>query len=350
MSLQLGRPRAIHARDCTISMPIDANMPQDPSRTLFLPATVDDQPSTVSSQIVKYVLAQKIQDMMSSAAFNNAFDDYTLIQTTHTEIAELAESLPPALRITSTDTSWDLIDPDVVRHRLQISIIMNSFLMSLHRPHVQRHSESFDATINAAVEVLDLSQALFKRTPKHQHKTFTLIFYTIDAGILLIAMLSSLPPYDSRLRKASHCVEEAIKRLAVLSERNAAAAAGQKAITVLRRRLLVRINATNTGPDASPNSPINGIPSTHQDALAETPMSNQLDATTLVDSSVDSIPQDKGNDWDFLPKFDTGEDLLMAMTIDTGFTSAWLEQSLDNISSWHPTQPKSDLDWIASLN
>lgn len=334
MALQLGRPCTIHVRDCTVAMLISADIPQEPSRTLFRPQAVDEGPPRSSSQIVKYVLAQKIQDLMASRAFHPDFQKYSLIQATHQEVDELLLAVSPCLRIDSPDVSWDVVRPDTVLHRLQIAIIANSFLLSLHRPHVKHHRESFDAAIEAAVNVLDCSQALFEKLPRHQHKTFTLIFYTIDAGILAAAIAATLRKDDFRLGNVRQSLLKAIGRLDVLSQRNTAAAAGSKALSKCVQKFFTKEEAssdnflvvrTQLAQAASPD---------HYHGQSEPQPNGRLEGDLLFHQADQHSIQNNIDDWDFLLTFGDPEDILTAITIDSGYTSSWLEQSLESLTSW----------------
>lgn len=240
MALQLGRPRMINAADCTVRAPIDTDVPPCPSRTLLRPINQSDEvPSRFTAQLIKYELARKIHNLMSLGAFTSTFSDYATILSAHVEAEDLLRTLPSALQLTPDgplDSRWDLQYPTVIRHRLHIPIIVNSFLLALHRPHIQTQATSLEAALNAARAVLDLSDQLFQITAKHQHKTYTLVFYTIDAGLLLTVILLQ------RSRTQMESMEEgewngactslgrAIIRLRILKESNNAAATGESVL------------------------------------------------------------------------------------------------------------------------
>lgn len=334
MALQLGRPCTIHARDCTIGMLIDTDIPRDPSRTLFQPSLAEEKPPISTSQIVKYVLAQKIQSLMASRAFDPNLKDYSIITATHEEVNDLSKALSPYFQVKSPDTSWDVVYPDIVSHRLQIATIINSFLLSLHRPHVKNHHKSFDAAIDAATNVLDYSQKLFEGTPKHQHKTFTLIFYTIDAGVLAAAMMKSLTLDDIRYQNMQRCLQEAIDRLTVLGERNSAAVVGGKALSNCLRELFSSNHAQKESPEDFTHGMNRVTPIEQHHPLLEDMSNGHLTGDTVLNQPAVNVIHENLDFWDFLPKINDPDDLLTAMTTDTGYTSGWLEQSLESLNSW----------------
>ncbi|KAK9241778.1 fungal-specific transcription factor domain-containing protein [Lipomyces tetrasporus] len=230
MALTLGRPRMINAIDCTVTAPIDCDFPLEPARTMFTPTGSNDRPSSYTLQLVKYEVAQKIHRMMSIGATNSRLRDYRVIQTFHDEIVELLNGLPPAMRLETPDLSWDLQCPDLVKQRLQISIVANSFLMALHRPHASGNVTSRQSAIEAALQVLDASHQLFERSQKHHHKIYTLVFHTIDAGIFLSAA-ARLPAIASGIRGPIYrTLDQAVARLRVLKERNSAAYFGEQVL------------------------------------------------------------------------------------------------------------------------
>lgn len=246
MSIQLGRPRMINATDSTVKPPIDTDIPMDPSRTLVRPAQSNESPSDFTASLIKYDLACRIHKLMSLGALSSACPDYRIIARTHTEVKNLLVSLPPVLRQDPGlgDRSWDFQKPNIVRHRLTIPIIINSFLLALHRPHVLSYRTSSDASIEAARKILNLSQQLFEITSKHQHKTYTLVFYTIDTGILLSAIMLSrrresswtLPVED--WNSLCSALQQSILRLRVLKESNSVADTGERVLQKCLARLL----------------------------------------------------------------------------------------------------------------
>lgn len=332
MALQLGRPCTIHLRDYRTAMLIDADIPQNPSQTLFRRPADDEGPPRSSSQIVKYVLAQKIQDLMASHAFDSNTTNYALIIQAHREVNDLISTLSPCLQMSSPDMSWDIVRPDVVLDRSQIAVIINSVLLSFHRPHIKKHRESLDAAIDAAINVLQYSQIMFERLPKHRHKTFTLIFYTIDAGVLAAALAATLRDNDDRKGRILQQLYIAISRLTVLGERNTAAIAGEKALSKCVQKFGMKLE-TPTHDTLNVE-----LPSTdHQNnVVSEARLDDHLDNSRAAALYYQEGPQNdlSIDDWDFLPTFDSPDDVLTAITVDNGFTSTWLEQGLESLSSW----------------
>lgn len=333
----------INTSDCTTRPPIDSDMPEDPSRTMFMTTGPDERPSHYTSACVKYALAQRIHKMMSLGALSPKFEDYSIIQSLHAEVTWLLSGLPPAVRSEKPDTSWDLQYPEVVKHRLQISIIANSFLLSLHRPHVANHPESLKLAIAAAIQVLDSSQLLFERIEQHQYKTYTLVFYTIDAGMLLSAMVAKLlHEADWAKHDAIAALRQAVNRLSVLKERNPAAIAGERVLTQCLDKLGCGLEKPQSGPENhptvlqhqvvdegsrdQPHRPHVGLVNAQVQDPAHRPFSE--DTALVLSGTMDQA----GSAWSQYKGLTDGEDLFAEIMNDSAYTATWLEQ-MNNIPS-----------------
>lgn len=228
MSLQLGRPRMIHVSDCTLTDPIDCDFPLEPARTLFRTPGPGERPSSFTLQLVKYKIGHIIHRMMSIGATNPLLEDYGILQSLHDDVSELLKSLPPTMQLENPDTSWDVAYPSLVKQRLQISIVAYSFLVALHRPHASRHVSSRRNATDAAIRSLEASHELFNRSEPHHYKIYTLVFYTIDLGIFLAAAAIKYHNTATETRRRiDQTLEQAVRRLGVLKDRNTAARYGE---------------------------------------------------------------------------------------------------------------------------
>lgn len=185
----LGRSRMINAADCTILTPPDCDFPVDPSNTVPAPATQFDKPSTYTSQLVKYATGYKAHQMMSAGILSQHCEDHDLVMKFHSEILGILDSLPPASSPQKPDTTWDESLPVLPKHRQHISIMINSFLVALHRPHAMCSPISREAGIRAALATLASQQGLFNLLQEHQYRIHSLTCYTLDAAMFLTSMV-----------------------------------------------------------------------------------------------------------------------------------------------------------------
>jgi hypothetical protein len=189
MAINLGRTRMINLGDCTVQKPMDCDIPDNPAQVVPVPATVTGRPSMYTCQLFKYTTGLKIHEMLSSGALRSPVKDYSLVTKLHNDILATVDDLPPASRQDSPDTQFDIAYPNFDKQRLQISIVAQSLLMALHRPHVTQRRESREAAIDAALKILDALQSLFESCGEHHYKIHTLIFHTIDSAIFLTSMV-----------------------------------------------------------------------------------------------------------------------------------------------------------------
>lgn len=146
--------------------------------------------------------------------------------------------------------------------------------------------------------------------------------------MLLTAMAANLPLKDTRSDEARRSLSEAIDRLAILKERNNAAASGEKVLKWCCRKLLGRkettkIDTENTDHQAARSTPLMVSSNGPESLMVEREHS---DAASIHPQM--SLNQDDDNIWDFLPMFDRSEELLTAMAVDSSYTSDWLQESL----------------------
>lgn len=162
-------------------------------------------------------------------AANGRLKDYSVVQSLHNEVIELLNKLPPAMRTIDPDLSWEAKYPGLKKDRLQVAIIVHSILMALHRPHAVYHPSSRNAAITSALRVLQESENLFHVSEKHHYKIFTIMFYSVDAGLFLAAAAAKYPDvlFGEHGRSILHALELTISRLHVLKERNSSAAFGE---------------------------------------------------------------------------------------------------------------------------
>lgn len=154
MALQLGRPRMVNISDCTAGKPTNCDTPRDMSRTLLRTTTASsDIPSHYTSHLVKYEIALMIHRAMDRGLLRTGSGHEEGVGMMHHELEQMSLRLPPAFRRSGPDTSWDLIYPCIPKLRLQIQIIMESFLLALHRPHTLTCHRSLAAAVQAAKSV-----------------------------------------------------------------------------------------------------------------------------------------------------------------------------------------------------
>jgi hypothetical protein len=232
MAMVFGRPRIINANDCNIKLPIDCNIPEDPSKivpTVAHPIGDNDEPSSFSSYLFYYSLSQLAHEMRATGASSHCPRDYSAIQDFHDRVVSLLDAVPLILRPKNPDTSWDTRCPDLPLQREQVLTTANSFLLALHRPNIHIYPESRKRALEAALVTLESQQRFFEKVSRHHYKFFGLSFFTINAAFFLAAVTMIYPPTDPEFKQEVYLgIRHAIDRLVLLENRNAIAGPGLK--------------------------------------------------------------------------------------------------------------------------
>ena len=221
MALVLGRPRSINAADCTVEPPIDCNMPISPPTTVPSTMATNQEPSSYTRHVFNNFICHKTHEMLSLGANRAYVKDYGVVRKLHDDVITRLQELAPTARPNNTDYSWDIAFPYLPKQREHINTFANSFLLAIHRPHAATHNESFHAATQASLEVLESQERLFQKISKKHYGTFTLSFYTIDAGLFLLTAILENPDIDDQLRgRIDRALRQSIERLNTIKERS----------------------------------------------------------------------------------------------------------------------------------
>ncbi|KAJ5186847.1 hypothetical protein N7449_009841 [Penicillium cf. viridicatum] len=238
MTFSLGRPRAINVSDCTITPPLDCDIPADPSTRIPMTLAPHEPPSSFTPQLFQYAISQHAHEVMSLGAHKKNFIDYALIQGTHDRILSLLSDLPPVHRPMNPDTSWDASYPHIPKQRQQISTAANSLLMALHTPHARTHTASRHAATQAALATLDAQEQLFDLMATSYSSIYALCIYTLAAGIFLSVTTLEYPPADMGiLHEILHAIRKAIHRLELAQERVSLAGPGSRLLKLCYQKM-----------------------------------------------------------------------------------------------------------------
>lgn len=252
MAIALGRPRGIHREDCTTQAPLDCDYPVDTSQTVPMSTKhAHEPPNSFSPVIFSIALSHKYHDLMSLRASRRDLRDDSKVRDLHEQVQLLLTALPPALRPSYPDTTWDGQRPEIPAVRQRLLATANIFLLALHRPYISTHEASRYAAIDAAFEILKSQQRLFGFVHEPQYKLYGYSFYTIDAGIFLAATVLKYPNLDRDIsERALQELQQATIRLGLMKERSSIAKTGE----VILRQCCAMLEA-RTPSAASTRSP-----------------------------------------------------------------------------------------------
>ena len=220
MAVALGRPRGIHLEDCTMETPLDCGFPANPSIAIPTPTRHGfEPPNSFSSVLFSIALSYKYHEMMSMRNMKLDLKDENRIQKLHDDVDLLLNTLPPALRPSYPDTTWDGQKPELPALRLRLLTTASIFLLALHRPYVATHVTSRVAAMKAALTSLQAQQDLFGCVSQAQQRLYSYTFYTVDAGIFLAATELKYPHSATDMAsKVLAALEQAVARLLLVKD------------------------------------------------------------------------------------------------------------------------------------
>lgn len=323
----LDRPRAIHLDDCSTQEPLDRNTPTDPSKILPMSmssATSSNMPTAASAPLVRYALAIKVHEMRSLKLHQPHPKNSSLIENLHDQIVSILDNAPPVLRSTNPDTSWDSRCPYLPQQREELLILVQLFLINLHRPHIASRRESRRAAFEASIVVLESQQRWFGQTNVHHYKLFGLSFYTIDAAILLSIIALLYPAKASGVQQRIDTIlQQAMSRLSAMKPYNLMANSGLGILQLCYQKLETAYQT----PDFC------GSPIELQDLQKE--LNNQTSISNMNTETVFVSPQTQMETelpaWDISDTMTNFYDTYWLDQINQIYPSSWVDPDSGNM-------------------
>jgi hypothetical protein len=254
MALVLGRPMMISNFDCDVQLPIDCDIPDNPSKTvpMTLSNNLRNRPTSLSASLFRYFISTKVHRIRELRLDTPYPKDYSTVGVLHQEVLSILDGTKPVLRHQNPDTSWDSQHAYLPQQREELLTIVYTFLMALHRPHISAHVQSLRAVFQSCIVVLDSQQRLFDLTRTHLYMLCHLSFYTVDAAILLLVVSSLYPQQMLEDTTNIHRVlQQAIVRLSKMAPVNPTANSGLDVIQRCYMRLQ-ESSASSLRSDAIP--------------------------------------------------------------------------------------------------
>lgn len=268
MAMILGRPRMINLDDCDTKPPMNCNIPRDPSTAIPMTVRPEDSngPIFISAPLTRYSLACKVHKMKAMKADRPRLKDYTIVQTLHEEITSLMEEVPPFLRLKNADTTWDLEHKCLPQLRQELQVMLNLFIVALHRPHIITSEDSRRAALQAALQTLDCQHSSFAQAEKEQYHLFGLAFYTVDASLLISIIAILYPPSSHKAKqRVDQSLQHAIEDLSKMQSFNPIAKSGLEVLQHCYQKVKITCESPNSTSESRTVS--NGTPGVELNTL-----------------------------------------------------------------------------------
>lgn len=176
MACVLGRPTIIDLRMAPPSLPVDAAVPRQCSRTPVLPRGEDDPPTPLARSIWGYHLMRPMREILELEKEGSCPKDFCRIDRLHNELLDLDARTPACFRLENPDTRFDAL-PECTwlpQARALLPQLTTFQLMALHRPYIFTRPRSRTEALKASLGMLHAQRLHFMMLPPQLYKTCVL--------------------------------------------------------------------------------------------------------------------------------------------------------------------------------
>jgi hypothetical protein len=240
MALSLGRHMFIDLKECTVTAPLDCNIPTDRLKKVPAARMELEKPTPMTERVLRLQLSRRFCEIRALEAEGAVPRNPEKVKELHDFAITFRKSLPPFFRQSQPDTTWDEELRFLPIQRELISYMIHGFLMALHRPYIFTREYSERQVYNNSLAILDSQDRLFRNmqdsaSPFYIGSTFP----TFDAALLLAVVLVSSPArYHETFARPSQSLERAFERLSLIGSSFALAKTGAEILRTTRRRVL----------------------------------------------------------------------------------------------------------------
>ncbi|KAF2497066.1 hypothetical protein BU16DRAFT_348592 [Lophium mytilinum] len=240
MALELGRPMFIDLKKCTVTPPIECEIPPDRLKRVPTPRSDSDPPIPLTERILRLTISRRFAEIRELESQGSVPQNPEKVKELHDFAVKYREDLPAFFRVTNPDTRWDDSCPFVPTHRELISFLTDSFLMALHRPYIFTRSKSQREVYNCALAILDSQDRLFQFHRASSTQWFVgTTFPTFDAAVLLAVVLVSNPErYHAAFSRPYQSLQRALERLRLIGLSLPLAKSGSEILESTVRRVV----------------------------------------------------------------------------------------------------------------
>ncbi|KAF8470725.1 fungal-specific transcription factor domain-containing protein [Kalaharituber pfeilii] len=191
MAMLLGRPTMINDKHCTVTPPLDCEIPADLTQHEPTPRGVMDPPTPFTQRILEYrtsYLGNELDEMNQEFAATGT-PDFPRLDALHTKIMAFTETFPPEFSITNRDTRHDSLRPFLAVQAALLKCTFFSVLVALHRPYLFIREKSRKEIVRACLIMLAAQDTLVRLLKEHLHRIYAICFFTFDPCVLLAAVI-----------------------------------------------------------------------------------------------------------------------------------------------------------------
>lgn len=292
MAMALGRPMFIEIKNCTVSEPLDCDIPVDRLKRVPVGRSESEEPTPMTERLARYTITRRFCEIRELESQGPIPLNPEKVKELNDFGIKFRKELPSFYQFMDPDTRWDEVCPFVPTHRYMTAYLVESFLMAVHRPYIFTRPKSQRQVYESALTILDSQDRFFevaRNSPTRHHIALT--FPTFDAAVLLAVVLVSNPErYHASFSRPYHSLKRAIERLRLIGSVLPLARIGSEILETTIRRVLEShersgpISANSAMPSAFAPSQQSRSPMDHN------PYSTLVDDPKRVSQSPDVEP------------------------------------------------------------
>jgi hypothetical protein len=169
----LGRPTTIDLSVTPPTLPIDAPLPKNRSKTPVSPRMENDPPTPLTRCLWAYRIMSPLRDILNLEKEGPCPKDFSKIDRIHQQLLELEEQTPSYFRLQNPDKRFDWL-PEcywIPYVRATLPQLMSFNFMALHRPYIFTRPKSRTEALKASLEMLNAQRMHFQSLKPQQYKT-----------------------------------------------------------------------------------------------------------------------------------------------------------------------------------
>jgi hypothetical protein len=323
MALALGEPAGINQKECTVTAPLDCDIPVDYLTRVPVANSPLAKPSVFTPRLLRFEISKRLGELRELEGEGKVPRNPEKVRELHQFAVNFRENMPAFFRASNPDMTWDKECYYVPVQREMLSYLLDTFLMALHRPYIFTREKSQRQVYDSSLAILDSQHRLFE-TARDSHFTFqvAVTFPTFDAAVLLGMVLVSNPErYQTTFQRLYLSLTRALEHLEFIGVKFRLARTCAEVIRTTIRRIVEAQEHVGFPPAL-------GSVSASEVSLQATPEDEEEARRESMSTLSASLSPDSSSQW----QFEAGQSVMDWTTQNPEFS----EFDFSNLEVPHP--------------
>ncbi|KAK3683921.1 fungal-specific transcription factor domain-containing protein [Podospora appendiculata] len=243
----LGRPMTIEHNAMPATLPVDAVLPIDRSKSPPVARGEDDPPTPLTRLLWIYEITMLLREVVALEKEGPCPTDFSKVDKLREVMLDVEARTPPFFREKNPDTKFDRVPSCywLPAGRGMFPHLFSFSMMALHRPYIFTRPTSRTEALKASLRMLTAQRMHFKKLQPYQYKMFSLFFGTFDAIVLMASIYILFPKeHPGLVKDALRHFQWAVERFQAMSEHNGLARAAMGVLQAIYLRLRRALHIT----------------------------------------------------------------------------------------------------------